>query len=705
MGTQGKGRDKTGSVRTLTPKILFLAVGCLLLGTATANARTRGWVLPGVAPDKMQKLLNPGPGKLPGAYRFDGAKIDKVAIRARYGATGQPHITVLLSHPSQTRGKPVVTRKFALRLLDRESKAAPRGPELLRALGAHVRSQEATWQWVRVTLKPSEVKDLEQRYNLVVKPESNRHWYGIYLLFLLLLGPLVSWWFGRRRPEATPRTTAPTPSPGWDRFDLGALALISLFLATVVWPMTHFPMTGDEATNLEPQFWSQWFRGGESGAHPPLFRFLIHLTAREVEPLWLLRGPVALFAAGGLWLFWRLARARASGWVALALTGALALSGNHWQHAFQQKSLWLWLLLLLAAHHSFERALAGTRTRWAHYAFWATLAVLTHYLSVAYLAGHFLVVLVRHRKALLSQVLALLPAALAVLPLTLALAENEVRRVSGYGPNDNVVSRMFTEVVLNTGLAAVLLALPAALLSGRDDSPPDTILPVVGLGFAATLALSTQMVLWPRYFFPVLPFLLLWLAGRLRWSTGRALKLQVAVLVLAGVFHLRITHKTGRQTLRQSRGSTLYAAYLKTAPARTAESRPNVVLVHPGWRFPMLYHRLTGRRHLRVTGCPGQRSPHYHLRGPELLVAVKHDVSMDRLRQLAQQVGSVYLLLYEVQDGSSSKAVQKWAKTHCRVLIRHRSPGRTETGTAYRCSVAPVANGDPCAAVQKFDRR
>lgn len=686
-------------------------MAALILGLGAAEARgwaqtrTQGYVLPRVPPEKMRALLSPGPGKLPGGYRFVGAQIDKVAILARYrSAAGEPEITVMLGNPSQTRGKPLQTRKFSLLLHGLISRKAPHGRALLAALAAHVRAREGSWRWIRAELKPAEVRELHEKYRLRMTPSYSLDWLALLLPLVLLLGPLLCWWVGRRRPAPpSPQGAGPGRSPIWDRFDLYALGIVALLLASVAWPLLSFPITGDEATNLEPRFWSRWFWGHESSAHPPLFRFLIHLTARDYEPLWLIRGPVALFAGIAVWLFWRLARARTTPWLALACTAALAMSGSHWEHAFQQKSLWLWLCLLLAAHGRFERALAGERRHWAHYAAWSTLALLTHYLSVAYLAGHALHVALRHRREILSLALALAPAALSTLILSIAVVGGESDRVSGYDPAGSYLGQLL-DIVVASGLVIVLLAAPAALLGPREREDSG-LLPMLLVGIVVTLALAFRMALWPRYFFPVLPLGLLWVAGRLRRRTDWLHAAQLVSVGLALLFLLAGFRRSVTNTIRAARATTLHDSYHRAAPAAAARSRPAVVLVHPGWRFPMVHYQLTGRRHLRATGCPGQRSPNYHVRSGEALVAVGHNVQPARLDRLLVQVGQLDVLLYSVHDGSSSREVSRWVRTHCQPLVAHRSKGRAETGTAYRCRAGPPTGADVCKALGRYDSK
>jgi len=691
------------------PRILAGAAVLLLLGSGDAQGKGQGrtraqaYVLPRVAPEKMRDLLSPGPGVLPGGYRFVGAKIDKVAILARYrSAAGGPEITVMLGNPSQTKGKPLQTRNFSLVLHGLISRKAPHGRALLATLAVHVRTQEGSWRWIRVDLKPAEVRELHEKYRLRMTPSFSFDWLAWLLPLLLVLGPLVCWWVQRRRPAPpAPEGAGPGRPPAWDRYDLYALGLVALLLASVAWPVLYFPITGDEATNLEPRFWSQWYLGHESSAHPPLFRFLIHLTARDSEPLWLIRGPVALCAGIAVWLFWRLARTRTTPWIALACTAALVMSGNHWEHAFQQKNLWLWLCMVLAAHGSFERALAGEHRHWAHYAAWSTLAVLTHYLSVAYLAGHALHMVLHRRRELPSLVLALAPAALSALILGVAVLQGSNVRGSGYDPATSYAGQVLKTAVVGSGLAIVVLAAPAALVGPRGRKDPG-FLPMVLVGLVVTLALAFRMALWSRYFFPLLPLGLLWFAGRLRWRSDRLRVVQVVSVGIAVLLHMTSFRGSVTDAVHAVRATTLHDTYRRAAPVATDRSRPVVVLVHPGWRFPMVHYHRTGRRHLRATGCPGQRSPNYHARSDEVLVAVDPHAKPTRLDRLLAEIGQVDVLLYSVRDGSTSRAVVRWVRSRCRPLVSHRSKGRAENGTAYRCRVGPPTGADVCKALQRY---
>ncbi len=699
-----------------------MAGGLLVLGLGPgidrARARTRGYVLGRVTPEKMRRLLDPGPDKLPAGYRFAGARIDKVAILAQYRSQAPgPELTVMLGHPSQTRGQPIKTRRFALLLYDARSRRAPRGREVLLALAEHVRRHEGSWEWQRLSLNRDEVHALRDRYLLEVEPVYPLQWHGWLLLALLVLGPLGSLGFERWRRR---RTGAPDhPEDGGDAsiakahrrdlFDLIALGVLLLFLVSALVPLLQLPITGDEATNLEPAFGPHWYLGGESSAHPPLFRFLIHLTAREVEPLWLLRGPVLLIAVGCLWLFWRLLRQRApSPWLALACLVALASSGVHWSLAFQQKSLWLWLLLLLAAQGSFEGGLAGRRRRWALYSLWTTAALLTHYLTVAYVAGHCLHVLARRRRALGSLLVALLPAALAGLMLAVAVLQGGAGRISGYDPSQSFAAQLFHKTVLSTGLATLVVALPAVLLGPFGQARARGLLAATICGFGVTMALAAHMPLWPRYFFPVLPLGLLWLAGRLRWSPHKGegtmprRSLQWAALGLAGLVHFMLNQHRFANADRAAGSRSLFAAYLGVTRPPPGTGPPRILLVHPGWRFPMLVHQMAGRRHLRDTGCEGQRSPSYRLQGRYLLVAVSHDAPVQRLHRLARATGPVDLLLYSAHDGTTSPQVLSWIRAHCNILVRQRSSDRAESGAAYRCQVAAPGSEDRCQAVRRF---
>jgi len=508
-------------------------------------------------------------------------------------------------------------------------------------------------------------------------------WAGLYLLLVLFLGVCANWLVHRRDADGPPRA-------GLDSRDLLAGVAVLAALALRLALLERAPISGDEASNLEIDFWGSWFLAAESRANPPLFRFLIHLTVGEPEQLWQLRLPAALFGALALWLFFRAARRRGGFGLALGLTVVLSLDVLQLDYSLEQKAYTLWLCLLLATHESFCSALSGRTRSWAGFALWSTLAVLTHYLTPLILLAHLGWVALRRRDRIRGLALGLAPAALALAVMAVPVLVYGADAVSTRDPTRSWLAHLVAQALVRTtviGLGLMLLALPGA--PARSRSHGDGALPwLVLAGLTGPLLIGLLTPVWSRYFYPLLPFGLLWLAGRLEpdlslWSWRRRLLvgLGVGVVLLGGVVALiRHASATGSDPL---------------LAAIEGENRAAVTLIHPAWNIDPVAFELTGRRGTWNNGCPGVTSAPALRRGERLVVGVSRTRGEADMERALQRVGCFDLLRYCSGDGRSSPAVDRWLARRCRVLAEV-PVGSDGVHRAFHCEDGPARPIEGC---------
>ena len=305
----------------------------------------------------------------------------------------------------------------------------------------------------------------------------------------------------------------------WEVHDTGVIILILFALQIRIAASAILPIGGDEASNLEPNFWTNWFLNKESHSSPPLFRFLIHMSTEISEHILFIRLSAIVFGAWSIWLLYRLGRRRSSAWTALVLAVVLAFHGDHFFFSTHQKAYTLWLCLLLAAQTSFLQALEGDLRKWRSFALCILLAALTHYFTMIYLAGWTLYLLIHRRDLMRKMFVAAWPALAASIPFLLPILQIQDGAIEGSGiftdpswPADAAIALLISA----GGLGFALMALAAGESGKMADERPSTstssskYLFMTGLFFPLIYSLNSSLE--PRMLFPLLPFGLLWIA-------------------------------------------------------------------------------------------------------------------------------------------------------------------------------------------------
>ncbi len=524
---------------------------------------------------------------------------------------------------------------------------------------------------------------------------------------------------------------APPGRPRWQprrprlwRPDALMIAILSVALLIRLWIAAVSPVTGDEATNIEAGFWTNWFLAPESRSSPPLFRMLIHLTSTSPERLWLMRLPALVFGVLGVGLVARLGREL--GGHRGALLGA-AVTAFHQMHVFysvEQKSYTLWLCSLVLGHLALRHALAGDRRGWAWYGLWALLASLTHYLTVLYLVGQ-LVGVARHRRADLAALCqALLPAALALAPHAVPVLMIDLDIIDGDGLGSGLgwwAIAGFHGLIYGGGLVALLFvaatrtgpapvvaggAAAAAVIGGlatasSDRSaaprPSDPILASMCVaGTVGALLLGAFSSVQAHMFFPLLPLTACWAIGRLpldapfghrttRWALG------AAAVVMALVFSVANALVLG--PVKPALGHEC-AALIDAWQALDVTPAAHVV-THTGYHN--LIFGVTGHRDLAHRSCSSRTSAHIAHHDGIWFLSLRRGAGPEQLDVLLARLGSFDFLHFEEQHYDSmvtfgeERLVRRWLVDHCRSLVS--VPGSLATG--YRLSGAAHRCGGP----------
>lgn len=299
-----------------------------------------------------------------------------------------------------------------------------------------------------------------------------------------------------------------------------------------------------------------------------------------------------------MWLLYKMLRRRVSAEVAAPMLIAVCGSASLLAYSSEQKSYTCWLFLLLACHRCLTSAVQGRRGMWPWFVLWSSLALLTHYLSVAWLFGYVLWAAWRSREDFKDIVLALLPGALAVMPMIWPILTVEQQAGGSFGEGRLgawLQSALLAAFIPGGGLCATLLLILRPVEHPRGRRLADEALSwciTCGVATAAVVALSGRLE--ARFLMPLLPMSLLATAGRMPrpvrdWGRNDRLMLGlVAVIsVIGGLAHVGPIALTDSSNPVQSalRG-------VQDMP------KPTLRLVQPPWALHVVVMEATGQKTL-----------------------------------------------------------------------------------------------------------
>ncbi len=382
-----------------------------------------------------------------------------------------------------------------------------------------------------------------------------------------------------------------------DRYDLGALGVALLALASRWLLLSDLPLTGDEASNLEPLFWQDWTLGREAASSPPLFRGLIHATALAPESVLVMRAPAALFGLLLIGLVYRLLRRLSSPEVALAGAALVACQALEVRLGVEQKAYTLWLCALLATWSWAGRALDGRPYAWLWFAFWLMVAALTHHLTWLTIAGWSVFVLWRVPGSRRALILAIVPAILLAAPWLWRAFSAPHLAAEGPGLLQDArwpLRAAHALMIDGEGLGATLL-LAAGVGAARPRSTQSKLL-LAGLAGAAVgvLILGQGSTPRARFFAPVWPFAILWAGATLPRDTG-AWRRRTRWLVAAAVLTALGSGATTWKSLLDDAHNN-WPKRIVTVDNTMPGPAPPLTVLHPSWLLHATAWERSGRR-------------------------------------------------------------------------------------------------------------
>lgn len=475
------------------------------------------------------------------------------------------------------------------------------------------------------------------------------------------------------------------------------LALVVLVAVAVAcgWQSWVIAATGDESSNIEPQFWSNWYMAWESRSSPPLFRTVIHILA-PIKHRFVMRLPALAAGVGALALLYQMLRRRASTHVAQWLLVAVAGSALILGYSIEQKSYTLWLLLLLGCHRAAASALRGRRTMWAQFSLLAALAMLTHYLSIAWLFGYVLWAWWESREDLKDVVLALLPGALAVAPMALPILTLD--EPVSEGPGAHALSSWLQASAPAAlipggivGAAALFLLRPIEHVRGTHMA--DAALPfLLATGIVGAVLAATGGAIHARFLMPVLPISALAAAGRMPrpmrdWNRNdRAILAFVALLSIA----------TGFARIGPVAVATASNPVQRALQMVADRPPPKIRIVQPPWTL-----------HVALYEASGERDMLHGAQGDELLrwSLVQDGIKWGtlRLRPTVDSYDKVLATYGEFElwslagpeEPGQPAPIEAWTGGHCVQTVRIGNPDRTIPGPwahVWRCRAKTAGN-------------
>ncbi|HUU00749.1 MAG TPA: glycosyltransferase family 39 protein [Myxococcota bacterium] len=513
-----------------------------------------------------------------------------------------------------------------------------------------------------------------------------------YLLFVLVAGLAFNmpWHRGARISDAPGKRI-------WDSYDSWALLLVVALGVVLAWLAVTLPLTGDEASELEPDFWKNWFFNPIRGSQPPLGRLVNHLWVFLPEPKWLIRLPYLLFWLAGVWVFYKLARRRTGGNSSLFWTVLFACSGIFILPDHQQTKYALWLFALLACQGSFERALSGERRQWVCYALWIWLASLTYYFTIPYALGHLYFVFFKKREQLKPLIKALLPAVLSLLPFAWPVLNGNADTRSSFAGGVGLalgLCRIGGEIVLAPGMLGLGLLWLAwrDRVSGSSGKPAalggSAALPaMIVLGLLFPLPFAGYMRMSSRLFIPVLPFGLLWVAGRVlpgwvSWNRRRrwlsAAGVGMVFLVGAGI---------GVNIFLEQRDN-LWSRYVgQSRLFLNGQEHERYLLMRSHQVLVSCYELSDSRKYWLLEQDWSDGVKWYHI-GRTWLSPLPDKFDPRRLEATLERSPEFDLLWQGSRRLPFSDVVQTWLDHHCRLLLRSDS-WPVSFGVVYRCRRIP----------------
>ncbi len=516
-----------------------------------------------------------------------------------------------------------------------------------------------------------------------------------YLLLVLVAGLALNTSWHREV-----RVAALSHKRTWDDYDSWAVLLVAALGVILVWLAVTLPLTGDEASELEPDFWQNWFFSPIRGSQPPLCRLINNLWAFLPEQKWLLRMPYLLFWLIGTWILYRLLRRHTGGNFALFLSALFVVSGLHITPDHQQCKYALWLLALLLSQGAFERALAGERRQWLCYALWMWIASLTYYFTIPYALGHFAFVVFKRRDRLRPFIKALLLSVLSLVPFAWPVLHGYGDTSSTFG-GDVGFSLGLLQIGLEIFLAPGMIGLGLLWLAwhdhGNESKEADAsaagskALPgLILLGLLFPLPFAGYMRMSSRLFIPILPLGLLWIASKKlpKWADWRA---RQRWLTAAGVvFIVLIGASICINTYLEQKGD-LWRQYAKqTRFSSNQSAHERFLLVRSHLALVLLYELGHSRKYWLVEQESSNGMKWYHL-GRDFVSGLPDEFDARQLEAAMARTPEFDLLWQESRRHPLSGAVQTWLDRHCRLLLRSNS-WPVSSGVVYRCQRVPDAN-------------
>jgi len=513
-----------------------------------------------------------------------------------------------------------------------------------------------------------------------------------YLLFVLVGGLALNVsWNKEARAGFLPQRR------NWDNFDSWALLLVMVLGVVLVWLAVTLPLTGDEASELEPDFWQNWFFNPIRGSQPPLGRLLNNLWAFLPELKWLIRMPYILFWLIGAWIFYWLLRRRTHGKFSLILLALFILSGLHITPDHQQCKYALWLLALLISQGSFERALAGEQRQWVSYALWMWVASLTYYFTIPYAVGHFVFVVFKRRDQLRPHIKALLLSVLSLVPFAWPVLNGYADTHSSFSGNVGLsygLLRIVMKILMAPGMLGLVLLWLAWHNRGNEckelnaGSGGSGALPnLIFLGLLFPFAFAGYLRMSSRLFIPILPFGLLWFAGKKlpKWADWRA---RQRWLTVAGfVFIVLIGASISINTYLEQKGD-LWRQYARRTHFSSIQSGDErFLLVRSHLTLVLLYELCHSRKYWLVEQEASNGVKWYHL-DQTYISALPDEFNTRYLEAVFARSPEFDLLWQRSRRYQFSGAVQAWLDNHCRVLLRS-DLWPESSGVVYRCQQLP----------------